>query len=127
MSDTDIEKLPKWAQSRIQISEMRRGEAEARLAAMFPEAETDTYWNVNYEKKLPLPKGSRVRFQIGTDTLDYIDVSLHDGLLKVEASGEISVHPYASNYIKINMADLFARLTPEMMVKKEAPDVQNLK
>lgn len=68
----DITRLPKWAQTKIEVLEMRVREARDRETAMFANpADTDTlFFDAYHYNPRPLPKGTRVRFLLGKHALD---------------------------------------------------------
>ena len=74
MSTEDITKLPKWAQRRIQVAEMRVEEANQRIREMVGDAPGSTILVHralgDRDKDLRLPANALVRFLLGDDWID---------------------------------------------------------
>ncbi len=102
----NVSKLPKWAQSKIQVLEMRVSELKSTLAQLSSKEPTDTII-VNYgvdEPDTNLPNHSHIEFRPKDG--DPIEVYLrHDDptTITVSASrfGGLKVLPVATNVIRI--------------------------
>ncbi len=95
----DVTRLPRWAQDRIRIAEMRLREARAEIETLFVTKDTDTFWAEGIDPEKPLPKGGRVRFYLGT--YQHIDVRIEEGRIDVNGSDTLVVYPLASNLVRI--------------------------
>jgi hypothetical protein len=101
-------RLPKWAQRRIEVLEMRVKELRARLA-VGPEA-SNTFADPHTDSPRPLGEGTIVRFVLsrhpdGTP-LDYVDATIEGGSEKrvyIRASYGYAFYPNSSNagYVKL--------------------------
>ena len=102
----DITRLPKWAQYRIAIAEMRVRESEERVASLFGQTETNTLWSdMTHDAYRPLPDHSTVKFMLGRSYIeahiDHLNNELH-----IYGSGtEMQVLPRAANSIYITFAE----------------------
>mgnify|MGYP001594086403 FL=1 len=101
-TDARESQLPQWARTELQVARMRRDEAEAKVKSLFPGAESDTYW-MEYPIRHPLPKGARIRFQVGKDEFAFIEASLKDGCVIISGIDCISILPEASNAVRIKL------------------------
>lgn len=99
-NEQDITKLPRWAQDRIRITEMRLQEARLRIDQMFGAAETDTTMQ-DYPESRKLPKGANIRFAL--DKHEWVDVRIRDGRVLVMGSYAINLHPEAANTLTIGI------------------------
>lgn len=110
-SERDSSKLPKWAQTKIEVLEKdvewhRRRLAEALGGPEDSNTYIDTYTDIN-ERKLNLPNDSRVVFRLPNG--HQLEARLyHDGTY-VELrstglmSGSLEVQPQASNSAKVRI------------------------
>lgn len=108
---SDVAKLPKWAQDKIQVLEMRVREMEARARAY--EEKKKTRVCIKYlrlssdEKPLYLPDDRPIRFMVGDADWQYVDVRLkktleqEDVFVELMAGGDLHVAPEVRNLLKI--------------------------
>ena len=93
--------LPRWAQAELRLARMRRAEAEAKVAALFPDAKSNTYWVKHLGEHHPLPANALVRFLLGEDAIDVRVNS--EGRLEIRGAETICVWPMATNTVQVNL------------------------
>lgn len=99
ITQNQIEKLPKWAQQEINRLTNENESLKNKLASFNGEAETNTFIRSGRDK-IPLPKNSRISFEIGLSSFDII---IDGDLLNVHHSGDgkLVVMPCVSNVVNI--------------------------
>lgn len=104
----DLSKLPRWAADELRRLEADLKSAEKKVAAMSaPEGSrivVDPYSN----NQVGLVERAIIRFKFDNsngfiDVEGWIDVSIRDGVLKINASDSILVHPSATNDLAISL------------------------
>lgn len=108
----NVDKLPKWAQSKIKVLEMRLSEATSTLAELGSKEPTDTRilrpW-VKGRGDLNLPNNSVIEFRPKDGKP--MEVTLRhdetDGIVITSGSsgGGLRVAPWSSNCVKIYVED----------------------
>ena len=100
MDKEKIKKLPKWVQNEFKWLENENKYYKKKMLELSGKNDTDIFM-IELDKKIPLPKGSTIRFLGGND---FFDISIHEGTLTIYASNEILLIPRAANscFIKIN-------------------------
>ena len=108
MIDEREAKLPKWAQERLTKERVLRDRAEASVKVLFTYTKTNTYWEESNDKRHPLPNNASIRFQLGPDMFDYIEVRIDEKekALYIYGPGRINIRPEASNAVWISLARL---------------------
>ena len=108
MKDEREAKLPKWAQERLTKERVLRARAEASVKALFPDTETNTYWEESHDKRHPLPRNATVRFQLGPGEFGYIVVKIDEKEKAIYIFGldDIDIRPKAMNAVWISPARL---------------------
>jgi hypothetical protein len=101
-NEQDITKLPRWAQSRIQVAEMRLKEAQTRIDQINGMADTDTFI-AEYPDMRPLPKDSNIRFML--DKRKWINVRIRAGRVLVMGSYAIDLRPESANTLSVGVMD----------------------
>lgn len=101
----DRTKLPKWAQSEIERLE-RNVEYWQKRATAGPE-DSDTFArNVGNEADdTPLGRERMIRFQMGSEWWQYIDVRKEDARLVIQANAMIKILPAASNSCRVALEE----------------------
>lgn len=99
-------RLPKWAQARIEVLEMRLREANERLS-IGPE-DSDTFADpYEHQTTKPLGTGALIRFALdglpAKDCRQHLDARLQDGLLLIRGSDSIRLFPQSSNVVQIQL------------------------
>lgn len=101
----DVTKLPKWAQTKIHVLEMRLAEARAENAQISAGA-TDTFVDTRIDG-VPtkyLPNGTEVTFAVGRDRSQIRVRREHDVLL-INGDDTLAVMPWAANMIKVGIPE----------------------
>lgn len=103
----ELEKLPKWAQSRIKALE---SDVEHHRAEAIEVRDGDTnVWTWDSEGYRALPRDSRVSFTVPGGKTNHhderFDVRLEGDVLVVSAGDGISVRPVSSNVIRVTILD----------------------
>ena len=103
-SQADLTRLPKWAQSHIEVLRMRLDEANKRNDALSGQLPTNTFWRSGYGFS-PLPDGSLVRFVLGPSASSPIENCIYARIegdkLYVNASGKLVILPEAVNSARL--------------------------
>lgn len=103
MAEHDESKLPAWAQRELDTlrNEIER-QANANAVLRRDVGETDVFVT-GWPDNQPLPRHSHIRFQVGADRFEYIEVrSDGDGSVEVRCGdGGLSVQPRAANVIEV--------------------------
>ena len=109
-TDAELARLPKWAQSKVNILNMRFSEAQKRVRAVLDNEPSrisighDARWNLDENTLRYLPT-NRVDFRLGET--DNVTVSLHNNdpmrlEVSLNTSGcELHVQPRVSNVLEI--------------------------
>ena len=94
MSTEDLTKLPRWAQNRIRVAEMRTKEAEQRVREMVGDAPGSTILVYralgDRVEDLRLPAHAIVRFLLGDD---WIDGRVQDRRVLFTAIDSLDIRP----------------------------------
>jgi hypothetical protein len=100
----DVARLPKWAQERIRILEMRLSEARAENDKLKTFDGDGRVFIQGYagEKNYPLPERGRIGFMLGKLRLT-IGFNNHNELEVNSASASIAVLPRAANSFVISL------------------------
>jgi hypothetical protein len=110
--DPREDKLPKWAQDQLatlrrKVTDAERRAEEARLASG-PE-DSDTFLHPHDEIPVRLGRGEPVRFQLGENYFDYLDVRIkrdrRDGpyLELMSGGGVLALRPQVSNVVRVRV------------------------
>ena len=95
----NLSKLPKWAQERIRVLEMRLQESQATIKAMFPGSISNVLWRG--ENHYPLPPNSSIRFFLAGKI---VDVRIDEEKLYINGSLlHLNVKPVATNAIYVEL------------------------
>ncbi len=98
----DLKKLPKWAQERIQVAEMRRDEAEAKVAELFRGEDTDIFMLDGLSAQYPLLRRATIRFWVNAS--QHIEVRRQaDGSLFVSGTRRVRIRPQAANCFEVEV------------------------
>jgi len=107
MREEDVTKLPKWAQSKIRVLEMRVRELRAKLAEG-PEG-ADTFADPYADEARPLGKSTRIEFVFDAEKREHIQAHLdedkHGKYLEVYGNTGLSIEPSASNVLRVRIMD----------------------
>ncbi len=106
---SDIAKLPKWAQEKIEVLEMRLKEMEARARAYEEKKPTKVFVKylmlMSNDPPLYLPDDRQIRFVLGKADWQYLDVRLRktsEGeYVELMAGADIHIAPDVRNVSKI--------------------------
>jgi hypothetical protein len=106
---SDVTKLPKWVQEKIQVLEMKVREMTARATAF--EEKMPTRVHIKHftlsgnDRPLYLPDDRQIRFVTGDGDWEYIDVRLkktHEGVfVELMAGGDLYIAPEVRNLTKV--------------------------
>ena len=96
-----VDRLPKWAQARI--DKLERDVAYWQAKAQVGPEESDTFvWLGRVDGSRGLGKGETIRFMTGPDHFDYVDVSNEgNGSVQVRTMGGLVMSPRAGNVIDV--------------------------
>jgi len=107
----DVTKLPKWAQDKIQVLEMRLQEMTKRARAYEEKTQTPIYVRnlspLPDEKPLYLPADKAIRFMTGNGDWEYVDVRLRktaeypEFFVELMSGGDIHIAPEVRNVSRI--------------------------
>ena len=99
----DVTKLPQWAQAVIQDLESGLIEANRHLAELEGPTLTKSNTFILMENGLvhPLPRNSRIRFEPATDS--WVEATILDGALSINADYPLRVMLKAANSIEIRV------------------------
>jgi hypothetical protein len=109
--DPREEKLPKWAQRKMRLLRQRLTETQDHLAIELVGVDADephiAVGDYGGEIKR-YPHRTRVKYQIGTHDKHFesIDVTIREGALYLMGGSAISIHPEASNTVRIKLRDI---------------------
>ena len=99
-------KLPMWAKATIErlrtSVERARSEAEEARLLTNPD-DTDTHVRMYVGKPIGLPKGERVRFQLGDRSDQYVDVRTEGNHVHVMGGDMLVLKCQASNVVNIGL------------------------
>lgn len=104
-TQTDIDRLPKWAKELLETVDLRLAESRQELTQRSGKVTPDTkviadLYARSDDEAIPLKADTTVRFITGVeDRGDYFDVHIVDGELKVTAGSLIQIAPGGSNTI----------------------------
>jgi hypothetical protein len=100
----DLTKLPKWAQSKINVLEMRLREEKARNAIIDAGESNTLIWMWD-SPDVSLPNNAHIRFRLADSEkagLTEITVNVKDDVLRVSTGVDaIAVYPGAANTVEI--------------------------
>lgn len=99
----DVTKLPKWAQEKIRLLEMRLAEARAENTEI-AEGNTDTF--VEGRLGLPdkyLPNRTEVTFRIGPDRRNVIRVRNEKNHIYINGDDALMIEPWVTNVVKVRL------------------------
>ena len=94
----NLSKLPKWAQERIRVLEMRLQETRGTIKAMFPDSTSNVFWRG--ETHHPLPLNSLIRFFLDGKP---VDVRIEREKLYINGASGLNVKPVATNAIYVEL------------------------
>lgn len=97
MKEQDLSKLPKWAQRKIEVAEMREKEYTHYLAQLAGQEETNVFMRRVFEG-VPLPKDSTIVFRLPSGS---ITCFLRGDELELYADSAMTIHPKGGNSISV--------------------------
>ena len=102
MTEQQFNKLPKFAQAEIRRLRSNISEADKNINKMFSTEISNTQFRYNMGMK-NLPENSNVRFNL--PGMNYIDIIVTGGKLRVYGNTSIKILPQASNSIHLTISD----------------------
>ena len=99
----DLSRLPKWAQNRISVLEMRLDESAARTRQMDGLEETNVYMDGGIGEDRRLPKDTRILFKLPGRMSD-LYCRIDKGRLYVQSNGSsVRIAPSSGNsfYVEV--------------------------
>jgi hypothetical protein len=94
----DMNKLPKWAKSRIKVLEQNNASLEKQIRQIEGKEETNTYIQRGIDKKINLPTDWNVHFIVNGQPIVAI---FREKTLELQGHASLHILPRASNSIEI--------------------------
>lgn len=99
----DRSKLPKWAAQEMERRERDVAYWEERATAG-PD-DSDTFARNVSGNDTPLGQERTIRFQVGPEWWQYIDVRKQDNSVIIHANAMVNIHPSASNAFNVTLVE----------------------